>query len=338
MGTGQPPRAHQSIDQLTETSLTYLNMAIAPSTNQNYSAALRTYESFCHHHKQPPFPPLEQTLVLFATHIASYSSHSNIKIHMAAIKHFAIIKGCTPQFERFHRLYLLIRGIKRSQGTSRSIPKRHPITPLLLHTINKNLFSSSRLYEDKVMLWTAILVAFFGFLRVSEYTSTHKTKYDPSTTLLLSDVHLLGNAANIMIKASKTDPFRQGVTIRLAQNNTHLCPLNALRTFIPIHPTKQGPLFTFHNKKLLTPKDLNQLLLDTTNGMVNISSHSLRIGAASTAAAMGCPKWLIQNMGRWASDCFRSYIRISDATIAEASRTLAQCNISIPHTFEPHEQ
>lgn len=313
----------------------YLIQSIAPSTGRNYESALRTFLSFCTHHQLTPFPPAEQTLVLFATNVASYSSHSNIKRHMAAIKFSTALRGFSVRFENFQQLYLLIRGIKRSQGNKYSNPKRLPITPQILHTINHNLFNSSRLYADKVMLWTATLVAFFGFLRISEYTSTHKTKHDPTTTLLCSDVVLKHNSAGINIKASKTDPFRKGVTIRLASNNTLLCPINALQSFLPLHPTADGPLFTFQNGKFLTRQDMNQLLVSTTGGLANVSSHSLRIGAASTAAAMGCPKYVIQSLGRWVSDCYRTYIRISQNTIVKASRALARCNKHIAQPFDP---
>ena len=101
----------------------------------------------------------------------------------------------------------------------------------------------------------------------------------------------------------------QGVTVRLEANDTVLCPVNALRLYLTLHPNKSGPLFTFQNKTYLSRADLNKTLRDTTGGIANISSHSLRIGAASAAAAMGYPKYLIQSMGRWTSDCFRRYIR-----------------------------
>ena len=185
------------------------------------------------------------------------------------------------------------------------------------------------------MIWAAITTAFFGFLRVSEYTASHKTKFDPSCTLLFHDLLLDDSTAHLMIKASKTDPFRQGVRIRLATNNTWLCPVAALHNFKLLHPTGSGPLFTFKNKKFLTRTDMNTVLTSTTNGLANTSSHSLRIGAASTAAAMGCPKWLIQSMGRWTSDCFRRYIRVSDQTIQKTSRALAKCRVPIPTDFDP---
>ena len=137
------------------------------------------------------------------------------------------------------------------------------------------------------------------------------------------------------LKTSKTDPFRQGITVRIEANNTFLCPVNALRHYVASHPNPQGPLFVFKNGTFLTRADVNALLKSTTNGAANVSSHSLRIGAASTAAAMGCPKYLIQSMGRWSSDCFRRYIRISDSTLRSASRALASCNIPVPLDFDP---
>ena len=298
---------------------------------------MQSFRTFCNHFSLQDTPPSEQTLILYATHISSYSSHSNVKVHMAAVKHYTIIEGYPLDFKNFSRLYLLIRGIKRSEGKKFSLPKRRPITPNLLHIIHDNLFNSFRIYEDKLMLWAALLTAFFGFLRVSEYTSSHKTKYDPTATLLFEDVSFDGDFANINIKGSKTDPFRHGITLRLAANSTELCPVSALRKYMQKHPNKTGPLFTFSNNKFLTRKDINSLLSDSTNGMANTPSHSLRIGAATTAAAMGCPKWLIMSLGRWSSDCFRRYIRINNHTIINTSHALANCNNPIKNIFNPHE-
>ena len=258
-----------------------------------------------------------------------------MKLHLSAIKHQAIVENHNIPFRDYDRLYLLLRGIKRAQGRSHSLPKRLPITPSLLRTINGNLFNSSRLFQDKLMIWAALTTAFFGFLRISEYTTPRKTQFDPASTLLRSDVMVGSRSAHLRLKTSKTDPFRQGVTVRIMSNNTILCPINALQQYLNVRPDTRGPLFIFHNGTYLTRSDINNILKDTSNGAANISSHSLRIGAASTAAAMGCPKYLIQSMGRWSSDCFRRYIRISDKTIKHASHAIASCDIPVPANFDP---
>ena len=335
MGTGQPSGTSQSINQLRENSEYYLAVSVAPSTRRNYSSAVSAYKNFCFQHNLIAIPPLQQTLILFATHIASFSSHSNVKVHLCAIKHHCIIQDVQVPFKDFDRLYLLLKGIKRAQGRSRSLPKRLPITPTLLRIMHNNLFNSSRLFEDKLMIWAAITAAFFGFLRISEYTTNRKHDHDPTAHLLFQDISIRNESVSLHIKASKTDPFRHGVTIRMAANGTILCPVQAMISFTAIHPTKSGPLFCFNNGSFLTRSDMNKILRDISNGAANISSHSLRIGAASTAAAMGYPKYLIQSMGRWSSDCFRRYIRLSNTTIKNASRAMSRCNIPIPIDFDP---
>ena len=44
---------------------------------------------------------------------------------------------------------------------------------------------------------------------------------------------------------------------------------------------------------------------------VRINTHSFRIGGASALAAAGVPVAQIQILGRWSSDCFIKYIRLS---------------------------
>ena len=102
------------------------------------------------------------------------------------------------------------------------------------------------------MLWAAITTAFFGFLKVSDYTSSHKTKFDPSSNLLYHNLSLDNNRARIQIKASTTDRFCQGISICLAANDSLLCPIKALKQYLPYHLSKTGPLFSFSNNKFQT--------------------------------------------------------------------------------------
>jgi hypothetical protein len=52
------------------------------------------------------------------------------------------------------------------------------------------------------------------------------------------------------------------------------------------------------------------------------------IGAAKTAASAVLASWLIKTLGRWASDCYERYIKISLATLSGVSATLTDVLIA----------
>ena len=186
------------------------------------------------------------------------------------------------------------------------------------------------------MLWAVMLTAFYGFLRVSEYTASHVHSYDPLTTLCFEDMTMSPLSISLHIKASKTDPFRQGTTIVLYRNNTALCPVNALTHYALSHKTKTGPLFMWHDNRYLTrPSFAASLAKIKPHHLTTMSSHSFRIGAATTAAAAGYPRWLIQALGRWTSNCYRDYIRIPQGTLQNVSISLAQQYHQPLQPFDP---
>ena len=311
--------------------------SVAPSTRGKYTSYVRVYNHFCLSFALQAFPVLESSLVPFATHLSSCISHKAIQAHLSAIKYAADIHGIGFKFAPMCQLYRLLRGIKRTQGRRFKKPLRQPITPALLQVLGTNLWNSSFVYEDKLMLWAAMLTAFFGFLRVSEYTSQLVRTYDPLSTLSFSDLAIDATAsvAVVRIKASKTDPFQNGVSINLHTNQSMLCPVTALMRFAAVHPTQTGPLFTWQDGRFLTRKHVNTTLQRLKPPHItDMSSHSFRIGAATTAAAAGCPRWLIQSLGRWTSNCFKEYIRLPQQTLASVSKSLATTR-AIGPTYDP---
>ncbi len=312
-----------------------IGLSIADSTTRQYHSSLCRYVEFCKNLDLVAYPIHQSNLMLFATELADTMAHSGINVILCGVKFYAQKYGYNSEFSSYKRLYLLLRGIKRSQGKKFKKPLRSPITPDMLNQLKFNLFHSYRSCHDKLMLWSAMLSAFFGFLRISEFTSTRAKSFEVETTLCLSDITTLeGNSFGLQLKASKTDPFRTGVQVRLAGNDSPLCPTHALRSYLQYRGGNEGPLFIFENGHYLTRQSFTRVIQELLPGIKNISTHSFRIGAATTAAALGFPRWLIKSLGRWESDCFRLYIRVPMDTIKKVSSSITQQTGSLM-VFDP---
>ncbi len=179
--------------------------------------------------------------------------------------------------------------------------------------------------NDNKMLWAAICLAFFGFLRISEFT--FDKVFDPDIHLAATDIIFRPSFSNqefsqVRLKSSKTDPFRQGILLTIGATKNHLCPVQAMKNYAPHCPTT-GFLFAYKSGKLLDrnsfTKEIRQLLEMGCYQSREYAGHSFRIGAATTAAKANLPPWLIKALGRWASDC---HIRTPEKTLIEASTKL----------------
>ena len=100
------------------------------------------------------------------------------------------------------------------------------------------------------------------------------------------------------LKASKTDPYRQGCSLLISPSPRSVCAVRVLRKYLALRlTTGTSPLYVFQSGNYLTT------ILRTLPQRLGISSelyasHSLRIGAATSAAEAGLPPWHIQTLRR----------------------------------------
>ncbi|XP_066275785.1 integrase/recombinase xerD homolog [Branchiostoma lanceolatum] len=185
---------------------------------------------------------------------------------------------------------------------------------------------------DRLVMQAAFLVAFFGFLRVGEFTCDSWKQFKQDLHLQWQDITFVPNVyqpnyVQILIKGSKTDPGRKGVPIVLGQTYTALCPVKAMRELFLSRWHKQGPLFRFRSGAFLTRVKLTKIMREALNMLgINASqyvSHSFRKGAATTAAEKGLPSWLIQILGRWSSECYKLYISLATDRLKNVAATMS---------------
>ena len=134
----------------------------------------------------------------------------------------------------------------------------------------------------------------------------------------------------VRVKASKTDPFRKGVTVYLGATGGDLCPVAALIGYMVLRGGHDGPMFLFENGNYLTrDRFVAQLRQALTTAGVDCklyAGHSFRIGAATTASMNGLQDSLIKTLGRWESSAYTVYIRTPLSTLVSVSQKLVSQN------------
>ena len=94
--------------------------------------------------------------------------YSTIKSYLFAIKFYHSSHGYALNLSAFLRLQLILRGIKRSQGVNSKVPR--PITLPILNLFYHLLTVKYTTNKDSLMVWAAMTLALFGFLRIGELT------------------------------------------------------------------------------------------------------------------------------------------------------------------------
>lgn len=181
------------------------------------------------------------------------------------------------------------------------------------------------------MIWSAMTLAFFGFLRLGELTCN--SQFCPDTHLTPLDVTFYPSSntptsMSIKLKISKTDPFRVGHTICIGKTYQDICPVQAMKTYLSVRGNTVAPLFRYTSGTPLTKTALTnetrQLLSFLGIRASHYAGHSYRIGAATTAASVGLPPWLVKTLGRWSSDCYERYIQCPRSTLSSVSEQLVK--------------
>ena len=204
-------------------------------------------------------------------------------------------------------------GLRRNNSR---MDGRLPITAalLLLQRLISCLPLICKSSYEVLLFRAAFLLAFFGFLRIGEFARTANNQNQDFKLIADSDLRVSGSTLWLKIRYSKTD--QQGVTSSLqieGSSNPHLCPVLAISQYLSSRPLFHGPLFIHLGGEVLKSCQFSHILKEAIKlvglSPSSFSSHSFRIGAATTAATSGFPDEMIKKFGRWKSSAFEIYIR-----------------------------
>jgi len=266
----------------------------------------------------------------------------SIKVYLSAVRQLQISSGGKdPKIADMPRLAQVLRGIKSTQASRQpaSAHRRLPVTPEILRAIKVSWETKSLTY-DRVMLWGAMMLCYFGFFRSGEICTHSQDSFNVASNMMFSDVSV-DNLANpscirVFLKKSKTDQEKQGTLVYLGKTGESLYPVAALLSWLVIRGNGKGPLFQYANGTPLTQSNftaefrraLGRIGVDPRN----YSGHSFRAGTATEAASQGVGYATIKLLGRWKSSAYQVYIKTPPASLAPLSNAL----IGLPSARRAH--
>ena len=289
-----------------------IGLALAPRTRKGYAAVSMEFNDF-----RQKFG-LGQIWPAPIEHLQQFMVHLNrkglapgtIQGRLSAIAYFAKINGFRDHTGDF-RIRKMLEGWSRERG--RKQDDRTPISPQLLERICGTWVLLCRDSYEIALFKAASLITFFGALRISEVVASGKEDRS-RVALQWQDVTVLDGKVQIFIRRSKADQKGKGIRVELGQCSIgDICPVKATQMYLEVRGSGTGYFFQHTDGSPLTRFQfwkLTDLALNKVGVTgLKFGTHSFRIGAASTAAALGYSSDEIKRLGRWSSDCFRRYVR-----------------------------
>ena len=244
---------------------------------------------------------------------------ATVSVYLSAVRSLHVMAGLPEPVIRTPQVKLAVRAIASIGPPPK---KKAPITyDLLCKMINMlTTFPEGE-------MWSAVLsLAFFGGLRGSEYMGQNG-----STAPVVGQVQIgYDNIMHFTVTRSKTTTH--GYTIPLGCSKKRVCALCLMVEYLNVRKKVRSYrvsdwLFVYSNGNRVTKEHLNVLLRSLAKKLglnaQDYSTHSIRAGAATTAALSGFSDWEIQRIGGWKSETYRQYIRNLDGHVVKFAARLA---------------
>ena len=272
---------------------------------------------------------------------------SSLSSVLHGINHF--FRACGLAFPISHpQICMLLKGLSRLDPPPRS---KAPVSLALLGACFRRL--DFALPQDQA-LWGVLCLSFFFLLRRSEIVAENaifKRFALRADDVVVLDAHgfptMEAQAAVsvcISLRGSKTDQQGKGAS-RLLSRSGHrcICPVFGALLLKHCHGSLpgswpiavvQGPVSPI----VLSVQDVSEIIksaaVDLGESAKSYGTHSLRIGGATQLYKAGVDSTTIQFQGRWVSDAFKRYTRLSlevSSKLSEAMLSGSGDNTTIDH-------
>lgn len=224
------------------------------------------------------------------------------------------------------RVTVLLRACGRQDALMPTRPPKSAVMLWHLLTLYHHWINGST--EEKAAL-DCVLVAFWGMTRLAEVTYDHRHGTPAWLNAILNqDVIQQTNSPTsltLAVRGAKTAKAGEAQLVLLNAQPNLLFPVRAVRRRLSLMESPEDALFSYKDgsRVNLTQSCLVRLCTKVwlAHGWLGLSGHSFRVGGASFRAALGVPHDDIRLLGRWASDCYKIYLR--EYSTKEMEKTLS---------------
>ena len=167
------------------------------------------------------------------------------------------------------------------------------------------------------------LMAFFGFLRISNLAPHAVRAFDPSRQLTPQDISFESNCMKIVIKWSKTLQTRDRTHVLTLPRlrASPLCPVRALKKAMAMYnPTGNQPLFQVYSAgkwQVILDSRIRKVLSKLNSKLCfhphHFSFHTFQHSGASLAYNSHIHIQKIKHHSSWTSDCVWKYIQVDQS-------------------------
>ncbi|XP_013410733.1 uncharacterized protein LOC106173936 isoform X2 [Lingula anatina] len=310
---GQPEPNHHTrtmaTSQLAAELKHTLHAALAPSTHKTYEKVEVRLQEFTSETGLVSFPADQQVTAMFIQFLTRRYKPSTIKTYTSALSHKYKMAGYSDPTNS----YLVRQALK---GISKLTPTGDTRKPITLPLLQRLMSIAPTITENEyqaIMLKAMYATAFFGLLRISEFTFGDKGQ-DHTIHLKNVTVDLSKSFITIVLTSFKHCRGSSQYRITLNKQTLDICPVHHLQAYLLIRPQVTNPhLFVNERGLTITRSQFGYLLRNSLKALgitsSDIKSHSFRIGGATLAAQSGMSTQQIQMLGRWRSDAFKTYLR-----------------------------
>lgn len=295
-----------------------LTSALAPSTLETYRRAWATYDKFSVDFLgQSTSVPLNVSQICLFVAFLQHEKFApkTISTYLSALSFVHKMQGHTDPTSAF----LVSKLVAGAYRLNNKLDVRLPLTVPILNRLLASLHWITTSVYDRFLFQAMYLLAFNAFARIGEVT----VKNSKSKVLQMSDIDISSvdgkpDSVAVTFRHYKHNLPSSPYTISFGHGPTTTSAVQALAEYIALRGEFTGPLFCLENKnpvnKLIFDRHLHRSLSFCHLDSSRYKGHSFRIGAATFAAESNVSDARIRALGRWSSNAFRKYIRISGTT------------------------